>query len=70
MSQATHKKRRSDVAAWCRGFDCRLDDKLATISGWDRDFATVTTLEQPSYSQEFSWEAVDRVMRNGRRFKS
>ena len=62
-------KRRSDVAAWCRTFDCKLNGKTATISGWANDFATIATLDgQQSF--EWSWEAVDRIMRSGRQFNS
>ncbi len=63
------KPKPSDVAAWCRTFDCKLNDKTATISGWSNPFATISTLDN-TQSFEWSWVAVDRIMRNGRKFVS
>lgn len=60
---------RSDVASWCRGMDCRLDGEKATISGWGNDFATISSLETGA-SYEWSWQAVNRIMQNGRNFYS
>ena len=41
----------------------------AVICGTRNDFATVATINGPALSAEFSWEAVERIMANGGRFK-
>lgn len=51
------------------GAECYLDGKLAIISGRLQDFATIGTLDG-SQSVEFSWLAVDRIMRRRMEFKS
>ena len=60
---------RSRIAEWCRGMDCRLDGEKATISGWSNDFATISRLDGGG-SYEWSWQAVNRIMQNGRNFYS
>ncbi|MDE1971009.1 MAG: hypothetical protein KGI50_05550 [Patescibacteria group bacterium] len=61
------KVRRSKVAEWCRCMDCYLNGKLAVISGWEHDFATVASLDGVLTGQ-WTWEAVSRIMRTGRNF--
>ena len=57
----------SDVAAWCRGMDCKLNGKKAVIVGWSNRFAVVGTIDG-TISGEWAWRVVDRVMRRDRCF--
>jgi len=47
-----------------------LDGKPAKICGWCNNFATITTLDRPHVSFEWSWPTVARIVANGGHFKS
>lgn len=65
--KAVKSTKRSDIAAWCRTFDCKLNGKLAVICGWSNDFATIAALDG-SQQFDWAWETVDRIMRRDRNF--
>lgn len=69
MSKINTNIKHSDVATWCRGFDCTLNGKKATICGWSNQFATIATLDN-TQSFEWAWPIVDRIMKSGRKFTS
>lgn len=59
----------SGMAEWCRGKPCKLDNENAKITGWGGRFAKVVSLESCK-SAEFSWFAVNGVMRRNQHFES
>ena len=51
------------------GLSCTLDGKTAKILGRLNKFATIAeSLDGPAY--EWSWQAVERIMTEGGRFKT
>jgi len=51
------------------GQSCTYQGKPAKICGRLLDYGTVAPLDPSVPSIEYSWEAIDRVMNNGRNFK-
>lgn len=47
-----------------------LDGHLATIGGWNCEFATVARIDGKYSGVEFSWETVCRVLSSGGKFRA
>jgi hypothetical protein len=52
-----------------RGAKVTINGRGAVICGFKEKFATVTSTDM-SLSADFSWKAVDRIMKSGGNFKT
>ena len=58
------------IAEKFSGEYCKLDGQVAIVCGRLNNWATISSIDEPSKSVEFSWPAVRVVMANGGNFKS